>query len=249
MNGDFSVTKKRIEEYLKKSLRNVYKGDFEKLVDDTLSEKRAEEQIELLSSFTGEIKGKKLLEIGSGFGMFVLLSRMMGAESYGIEPDDEVYNLSLDVLTHYGLERDFIIKCKGEELPFKEGSFDIVFSTNVLEHVGDPEQVILEGIRVLKRGGYLQFVVPNYGSFWEGHYAILWLPNLPKPLAKIYVALLGRDPSYLDSLHININQQFLKDIVERIKGIEVVDWGYEVWKKRLLTQDFSPWAGLKKLKN
>lgn len=117
----------------------------------------------------------------------------------------------------------------------------------VLEHVKDPERVIRESIRVLKRGGYLQFVIPNYGSFWEGHYGILWLPNLPKPLAKIYVSLLGRDPSYLDTLNL-IDQQYLEKIIARIDEAKVVDWGYEVWKKRLLSLQFSEWATLGSLK-
>jgi SAM-dependent methyltransferase len=116
-----------------------------------------------------------------------------------------------------------------------------------LEHVKDTVKVIKESLRVLKKGGYIQFVVPNYGSFWEGHYGILWLPNLPKPLAKIYVSLLGRNPTYLDSLNL-INQSYLKKILARIDEAKVLDWGYEIWKRRLLTLQFSEWAALHKLK-
>jgi len=47
-----------------------------------------------------------------------------------------------------------------EELPFKNNSFDAIFSLNVLEHVKDPFQSAKEITRVLKRGGILYCVVP-----------------------------------------------------------------------------------------
>ncbi|MBK8541371.1 MAG: class I SAM-dependent methyltransferase [Ardenticatenia bacterium] len=48
----------------------------------------------------------------------------------------------------------------GEELPFKDGVFDAVFSLAVLEHVRDPFRCAAEIIRVLKPGGRLYAVVP-----------------------------------------------------------------------------------------
>src|SRR6476469_1391980 len=40
-----------------------------------------------------------------------------------------------------------------ESLPFPDESFDVVLSTQVLEHVPDPEQALTEAVRVLKKGG------------------------------------------------------------------------------------------------
>lgn len=48
----------------------------------------------------------------------------------------------------------------GEVLPFKDNSFDAVFSLAVLEHVKDPFQCAREIIRVLKPGGDLMCCVP-----------------------------------------------------------------------------------------
>jgi SAM-dependent methyltransferase len=48
----------------------------------------------------------------------------------------------------------------GEVLPFKDGSFDAVFSMAVLEHVKDPFRCAQEIIRVLKPGGDLICCVP-----------------------------------------------------------------------------------------
>jgi len=238
---------KTVRDYLEGVLKGVYFGDIDKITHDHLSLGRVGEQLELLSSFVGDLKGKKLLEVGSGWGLFVALARKQAIESYGIEPEEEVYQTSLKVLEGYGLSQDIIKQAPGEKIPFEDNTFDVVYSTMVLEHVKDPKKVIRESVRVLKKGGYLQFVIPNYGSFWEGHYGILWPPNLSKPLAKIYVSLLGRDPSYLDTLNL-INQRYLKKITAGINEAKVIDWGYGVWKKRLLTLQFSQWATLGSLK-
>lgn len=48
----------------------------------------------------------------------------------------------------------------GEDLPFRDGSFDGVLCLNVLEHVKDPFRVAREIARVLKPGGELYCVVP-----------------------------------------------------------------------------------------
>jgi SAM-dependent methyltransferase len=53
----------------------------------------------------------------------------------------------------------------GEELPFKDNSFDAAFSLAVLEHVKDPFACARELARVLKPGGTLYCVVPFLQPF------------------------------------------------------------------------------------
>jgi len=51
-----------------------------------------------------------------------------------------------------------------ENLKFKDNSFDLVFSTYVLEHLDNPEKVIKEMVRVTKKDGNIVFIAPNFGS-------------------------------------------------------------------------------------
>jgi 2-polyprenyl-3-methyl-5-hydroxy-6-metoxy-1,4-benzoquinol methylase len=56
--------------------------------------------------------------------------------------------------------------CLAKELPYQNEAFDTVFSTQVLEHVFEQQQMINEAARVLKQNGCLILSVP---FTWELH--------------------------------------------------------------------------------
>ena len=160
----------------------------DRMVHDMLSARRAEEQVAELRR-CGDLAGKRILEVGSGCGSLLVYGRAFhGLDIHGIEPGSQSdFSTTMAVchrlLDHHGLSHDVVREASGEAIPHPDASFDIVYSSNVLEHVGDPAAVLAEAIRVLKPGGILCFVVPNYGSWWEGHYGVLWLPHMPAWLA------------------------------------------------------------------
>lgn len=222
------------------------------LADSMLSDVRIDEQIAEISRRT-EVAGKRILEVGAGCGALVARGRAEhGLDITGIEPSNNEFGTSLTVahalLDHYGLPRDAIVEGYGEAMPFPDASFDVVYSTNVLEHVADPEAVLGEAIRVLSPGGTLIFVVPNYGSWWEGHYGILWLPHMPAWLAKLYVRLLGRDPGYVDTLRLITKGRLRRALAPHAGRIEVVDWGWSTFEWRLRSLQFNEWGSLATLK-
>lgn len=53
----------------------------------------------------------------------------------------------------------------GKKLPFKNNSFDVVLIESVLEHIDEPEIVIKEGYRVLKKGGKIYISIPFVFAF------------------------------------------------------------------------------------
>jgi len=68
-------------------------------------------------------------------------------------------------LNYEGLQPDYL--WDGEKMPFDDTSFDVVISTEVLEHVSDPDAYLREVKRVLKPGGMFFFTVPFLMSLHE----------------------------------------------------------------------------------
>src|SRR3989344_3313072 len=54
------------------------------------------------------------------------------------------------------------IRIKEQILPFKEGQFDFIMATEVLEHVPNLKKTFLELDRIIKKNGYILISTPNY---------------------------------------------------------------------------------------
>jgi SAM-dependent methyltransferase len=228
-------------------------ADIERICREFMSLDRAREQLALVNNATpGGLAGKRALEIGSGCGAQLLsAAHDFGAIPAGVEPGGDDFpaniNLARAFFKHHG-EPVCLCDAVGEELPFRDNAFDVVFSFNVLEHVQDPGRVLAETVRTLKPGGTGFILVPNYGSFWEGHYGIFWIPHMPHFLARLYVRLFKRSPAYLDTLHFVTVGGLKRWLKPHGRNIEILDWGYGIWAERLRSEQFSEWAELGRLK-
>jgi SAM-dependent methyltransferase len=102
--------------------------------------------------------GARVLEIGAGTGRQAAEIAARGFEIEAIEIPS----------SNYASERLFrITDYDGHTIPFPDQSFDIVFSSNVLEHVPDLPRLHLEIRRVLRPDGYCLHVLPTHSwRFW-----------------------------------------------------------------------------------
>jgi len=165
-----------------------------------------------------------ILELGSGFGGFVLLGNLHGVKTLGVEPDLKMVWITKQMLSSFGFDQDLVQPSMGEDLPFKENHFDYVVSFQVLEHVDDPAKVLGESIRVLKPTGYLYFIFPNYNSFYEGHIKKIWFPFINKKNVKAYLKLLGVNEEklrYVNFLTPMVVKDYLKYYKDSIKIISL----------------------------
>jgi SAM-dependent methyltransferase len=220
---------------------------------DNLDEARSHAQLDHFEqTIARPLAGLRLLEVGSGVGLTVAAARKRGIEAFGIEPGGDEFEgtlqVSWDVLREGGIHSEVIRGANGEQIPFPDNHFDLVFSSNVLEHVDDPPQVVAEIVRVLKPGGHAQIVVPNYGSLWEGHYGIIWIPHLSPALAKLYVRLRGRDAAFIDTLQFVTRGKLERWLAPHRDRIDVLGWGVDVWEQRIRTLDFAEYSALGRLK-
>lgn len=93
----------------------------------------------------------KILQIGCG--PEDVINHLDVGKRYAIDPLADFYQKHFKI--DYG--NLSFIKGRGENLPFKDKTFDIVILANVLDHVESPEKVLSEIKRVLKDSGIFHF--------------------------------------------------------------------------------------------
>ncbi|RPI24480.1 MAG: class I SAM-dependent methyltransferase [Chloroflexota bacterium] len=129
-----------------------------------------ERRLQMVLEAAGERLRGRLLENGCGVGMYVEhLSQYVG-QVIGLEYDFERASQAHRVSAH-------VTNAACENLPFPDGTFELVLSHEVLEHVQDDRAAVCEMVRVLRPGGRLALFCPNrgypfetHGIFWRGHY-------------------------------------------------------------------------------
>ncbi len=126
----------------------------------------AEDTAIQLAEYT-DLAGRIVLDIGGGPGYFTAAFRRRGARCCLIEPD-------YAELTSRGSASQDAVLGDGRALPVRDGSADICFSSNVLEHVRDPPRFIDELVRATRPGGLIYLSFTNWFSPWGGHEMSPW---------------------------------------------------------------------------
>ena len=101
-------------------------------------------------------------------------------------------------------------------------------------------------------GGVLQFVYPNFHSFFDGHYAIFHPPIIWPAFFPWYVkTCFHRDPAFAETLRTELNVLWTRKQLTRLRrqySFEVLSLGEEVFLERMHSLNFETWAGLTKVK-
>jgi SAM-dependent methyltransferase len=103
--------------------------------------------------------GERVLDLGCGAGRFVAALRAAGADPVGVEVAEGALERARRVAPGADLRR---VEPDGS-LPLAHGSVDLVWCSEVLEHVADTGHLLLEARRVLRPGGRLLVTVPFHG--------------------------------------------------------------------------------------
>jgi len=102
-------------------------------------------------------KDMKLLEPGCGRGEHLRIFKEMGMDVYGVDISPESPKFAADLnISVSNLEKD--------KLPYDDNTFDVIYSKSFLEHLRDPSAFLDEAYRVLKPGGVLISLVPDWES-------------------------------------------------------------------------------------
>lgn len=147
-----------------------------------------------------KLKGKKMLDIGCGWGGYTVAALEMGIDACGCDVDEKVLEVATLRSKLHSVPEKYLV-APSEKLPFSDETFHYVQCISVLEHVDNVTVSIRELIRVLKKGGIAFISAPNYWQPLELHYKVLFPPKCPKILGKMYLILLGRPTKFLDTIN------------------------------------------------
>jgi len=142
-------------------------------------------RLEMIFDSVGERAKGRILENGCGVGMYIEKLGQLGGEVFGMEFD-------LERTFEAGSKFGNVVNGAGEALPYKDCSFDVILSHEVIEHVVDDVIAVREMVRVLKPGGRIALFCPNrgypvetHGIIWKGKYKFGNIPlvnYLPRKL-------------------------------------------------------------------
>lgn len=155
----------------------------------------ARDTVAQLGSYA-ELDGATVLDVGTGTGHFARALTEAGARCTGVDH-------SLAELTSLGIPAPNTLVASALALPFRTGSVDVCFSSNVLEHVVRPWRMADEMVRVTKPGGTVFLSFTNWLSPWGGHETSPWHYFGGDRAARRYERRNGRPPKnrYGLSLH------------------------------------------------
>lgn len=146
----------------------------------------ADDMVAQLADHT-DLEGAHALDVGTGAGYMTRAMRAAGVRCTGIEYDR-------GELTWRGEPPTGIAIASALEMPFADGTFDVAFSSNVLEHVPDPWVMADEMVRVTRPGGVVYLSYTNWLSPWGGHETAPWHYLGGRRAAKRYERKTGTAP-------------------------------------------------------
>ena len=148
---------------------------------------------ELINKYVTE-SGMKILDVGVGMGR--LLERFPNLSRFGMD-------ISRGYLKHAKSKGIEVCMSRIEEMPYKEGYFDIVTTTDVLEHVIDLNLAVRKMLGVVKEGGVICVRVP-YKEDLAGYLH----PDFPYDLVHLR----------------NFDEHNLRILFEKIFNVRVLEW-------------------------
>ena len=133
------------------------------------------------------LAGATVLDVGGGPGFFRDAFVAAGARYVAVDAD-------VGELSAAGTPGPGTVLGSALALPVRTGAADVVYSSNLLEHVPEPEQAAAEMLRVTRTGGVLYLSYTSWLSPWGGHETAPWHYLGGRRAARRYTRRTGHPP-------------------------------------------------------
>lgn len=148
----------------------------------------ATERVELgaVMALAGPLAGRRVLDVGAGDGTYALEAAARGARVTALDVDDDMLAAALARAAARGVPVA-TTRGRAEDLPFDDGSFDVVLAVTVLCLLPDAEVAVREMARVLAPGGRVVLGELSRFSVWAAARRVRgWLGARPWDRARFW---------------------------------------------------------------
>ncbi len=171
---------------LRRSVRLLGEFRHEQPDPDRFYSALAADSVGQLSSYL-DLAGRTVLDVGGGPGYFRDAFEAAGATYWALDAD-------VGELAGTGAIAAGTVVGDGMNLPFADGSVDLCYSSNVLEHVPDPWRMADEMLRVTRSGGLAFVSYTVWFGPWGGHETAPWHYLGGRRARRRYLARHGHEP-------------------------------------------------------
>lgn len=138
-----------------------------------------------------DLQGAHVLDVGGGPGYWADAFHRAGAAYTPLDAD------AGELALHGRVPLPGTVIGDGQALPFRDDAFDLVYSSNVAEHVPDPWRMGDEMVRVCRPGGLIFYSYTLWYGPWGGHETAPWHYVNGRFAADRYTRRTGHRPKNL----------------------------------------------------
>ena len=129
-------------------------------------------RFEFFDRYVSDWQGLKVLDVGCGGGFSCEFMAARDVVVSGLDQSQKCIDAAQKHAIASGFNIDY--RCGvGEQMPYADNTFDLALCVDVLEHVADVQQVLVEVFRILKPGGVFFFDTINRNL--KSKFAMIWL--------------------------------------------------------------------------
>jgi ubiquinone/menaquinone biosynthesis C-methylase UbiE len=172
-------------------------------------------QKKIVYDFLESPKNKKILDAATGTGRFAIYLAEYGAKVTACDLSEKMLRIGKSKAAKNKITVKFE-KGNVEKLPYPMEDFDFVIAIRILMHLQNPEKGLKEMKRVLKKGGYIIFEIPNKISPWTKLNMIFKIKR--KKIKKFHPNYSPKKFTYLE----------IKNMTEKL-GLEITDMRSFFW--------------------
>ncbi len=148
-----------------------------------------------LISHVPDLLEKKILDLGSGKGNFLVDVATLGGDVCGLEKNKEYIVETLKKAKENNISVK-IMEGVAENLPYQDSEFWFINVSEVIEHVNNPDLLIKEVYRILKNGGSVYLSVPSRFGFRDPHFHLYFVNLLPRFMSDAFISVFGKHKNY-----------------------------------------------------